>query len=294
MNTVLTPREAPERVPWYAVALTKRWLTYLLLTAIFAGTCIALSTWQFNRREEAQREISRVLANYEASPITLNEALPNLDTFDPDDKWIPVTVTGTYLSEEQFIVRSRPREQQAGVEVLTPLLTDQGNVFVINRGWLPVLPDGTETYTLPAPPSGEVTVVARLKAGEPAIPGREAAGNQLATIELPLIADIIGYPTYTGAYGVLDSETPPPSENPPLAAKKPSLDEGAHLSYAYQWIMFGVLAFIALVWAIRNELRLRNAETDEGKARELKRQQKRASQPTEEDIEDALLDQASR
>jgi cytochrome oxidase assembly protein ShyY1 len=286
--------ETTERVPWYSVALTKRWLTYLLLTAIFAGTCVALSTWQFNRREEAKQEIQRVLTNYEAAPIPLSEALPELDSFNEDDKWIPVTVTGTYLAEDQFIVRSRPREQQAGVEVLTPLLTAEGNVFVVDRGWLPVLPDGSDDYALPSPPTGEVTVVARLKAGEPAITGREAAGNQLATIELPLIEESIGYPTYTGAYGILDSETPPPVDTPPLPASKPSLDEGAHLSYALQWIMFGVLAFIALIWAIRNELRIRNADTEEGKARELKKQQKRASQPTEEDIEDALLDQASR
>lgn len=97
-------------------------------------------------------------------------------------------------------------------------------------------------------------------------------------------------PTYTGAYGLLDSENPPPIETAPLPALKPSLDEGAHLSYAFQWIMFGVLAFIGLGWAVRNELRIRNSETEEGRAKEFAKAKKRASKPSEEDIEDAILD----
>lgn len=277
-------------VPWYRVAFTKRWLSYLLLTALFAGACIALSTWQFARRDEARQEIDRVLANYTAQPVPLQDALPLLDAFDENDKWIPVVISGTYLPSEQLIVRSRPREQVAGVEVLTPLQTEDGSVLIIDRGWLPANEDPEEPYELPEPPTGEVTVVARLKASEPSIPGRGMSHGQVATIELPLIQEVLNAPTYTGAYGLLASETPAPTETAPLPALKPSLDEGAHLSYAFQWIMFGVLAFIGLGWAVRNELRIRNAETEEGRAKEAAKAKKRASKPSEEDIEDAILD----
>jgi cytochrome oxidase assembly protein ShyY1 len=251
---------------------------------------VALSTWQFSRREEARVEIERVLANYNSSPIPLESALPQLDSFSDDDKWIPVVISGEYLPEDQLIVRSRPREQVAGVEVLTPLKTSEGNVFIIDRGWLPANADPESPYVIPEPPTGEVTVIARLKAGEPSIPGREMTNGQVATIELSLIEEVIGLPTYTGAYGLLDSEVPAPIEDAPLPALKPSLDEGAHLSYAFQWIMFGILAFIGLGWAVRNELRIRNADTVEGQARQAALARKRAAKPTEEDIEDAILD----
>lgn len=282
--------ENTEPVPWYRVAFTKRWLSYLLLTAIFAGACVALSTWQFARRDEAQQEIQRVLENYNAQPIAIKEALPSRSHFDEDDKWIPVVITGTYLPEDQLIVRSRPREQVAGVEVLTPLKTADGSVFIVDRGWIPANTNPEDPYLIPEPPAGEVTVVARLKASEPPIPGREMVDGQLATIELPLIQEVLNTPTYTGAYGLLDSETPPPIEAAPLPALKPSLDEGAHLSYALQWIMFGVLAFIGLGWAVQNEIRIRNSETEEGKAKLVERAKKRAFKPSEEDIEDAILD----
>ena len=277
-------------IPWYRVAFTKRWLSYFLLTALFAGACIALSTWQFARRDEAKQEINRVLANYNAEPIALTEALPDPAQFDENDKWIPVLVKGTYLPEEQLVVRSRPREQVAGVEVLTPLRTDDGMIFIVDRGWLPANENPADPYILPQPPTGEVTVVARLKASEPSIPGRGMSDGQVATIELPLIQEVLNAPTYTGAYGVLESEEPLPVDQAPLPALKPSLDEGAHLSYALQWIMFGVLAFIGLGWAVRNELRIRNSETAEGKAKLEAEAQKRASKPSEEDIEDAILD----
>lgn len=277
-------------VPWYRIAFTKRWLTYLLLTALFAGACVALSTWQFARRDEARQEIERVLANYNAQPIPLTAALPALDEFNEDDKWIPVVVKGKYLVDDQLVVRSRPREQVAGVEVLTPLQTSDGSIFIVDRGWLPANENPEEPYILPEPPTGDVNVVARLKASEPSIPGRGMSDDQLATIELPLIQEVLGSPTYTGAYGLLESETPAPVESAPLPALKPSLDEGAHLSYALQWIMFGILAFIGLGWAVRNELRIRNSETEEGKAKLAAQAKKRAFKPSEEDIEDAILD----
>lgn len=291
MSTSHQQPESSSHVPWYKVALSKRWLGYLLLASLFAGACIGLSTWQFNRRAEAQVEIQRVLTNYESQPVALSDVLPSLDTFNPDDKWIPVTITGTYLPDDQFIVRSRPREQQAGVEVLTPLKDAQGNIFIIDRGWLPANTDPSEPYVLPAPPEGPVTVVARLKAGEPSIAGRSAADNQLATIELQYIQDVLDSPTYTGAYGLLDSETPAPVEAAPLPALKPSLDEGAHLSYALQWIMFGLLAFVALVWAVRNELKIRNADAQEatGKTAQPGRRRDKLS---EEEIEDSILDRS--
>lgn len=279
-----------EHVPWYRIAFTKRWLSYLLLTAIFAGACVALSTWQFARRDEARQEIDRVLANYNSSPIPLEQALPQLDSFDENDKWIQVEVTGTYLSDDQLIVRSRPREQVAGVEVLTPLLTNEGNIFIIDRGWIPANVNPEESYELPAPPTGEVTVIARLKASEPSIPGRGMSEGQVATIELPLIEEVLGAPTYTGAYGLLSTETPAPVDKAPLTALKPSVDEGAHLSYAFQWIMFGILAFFGLAWAVRNELRIRNSETEAGQAKLVAAASKRKAKPTEEDIEDAILD----
>jgi cytochrome oxidase assembly protein ShyY1 len=282
--------EQNRALPWYRLAFTRRWLSYLLLTVIFAGACVGLGMWQFARRDEAQREIARVLTNFDSAPVSLATAIPDDATFDDSHKWQPVTVTGTYLVEKQLLVRSRPHQQEAGYEVLTPLLLNDGRIFVIDRGWLPAQSTQDALPRIPVPPAGTVTVVARVKAGEPSIAGRGISNGQLATIELPLIAAQLSQPTITGGYGLLSSETPAATEKPPLAALRPEVDEGPHLSYALQWMLFAAMGFFGLGWAIRNELKIKNAEQPKEQAKAARRQAKRQVQPTEEDIEDALLD----
>jgi cytochrome oxidase assembly protein ShyY1 len=48
----------------------------------------------------------------------------------------------------------------------------------------------------------------------------------------------------------------------PAQMAKPKLDEGNHLSYAIQWIVFGLMAFAALIWAIQQERLALRAATD--------------------------------
>lgn len=246
--------------------------------------------WQFARREEARIEVERLLQNYEAAPVALENAVPTLTTSLGSQKWLPVVLTGNYLAEQQFLVRSRPRAQQPGYEVLSPFQLANGTVFIVDRGWLPAGNKADEAPRIPAPPSGTVSVVARLKAGEPRINGREYRDGQLATIELPLVATLINKPTYTGVYGLLASETPPPTETAPLPALKPAADEGNHLSYALQWLTFALLGLVGLAWAIRNEWRIRNADRPEQKRKNELRAQRKAQRQSDEQLEDELLD----
>jgi hypothetical protein len=51
-------------------------------------------------------------------------------------------------------------------------------------------------------------------------------------------------------------------ENYPLPLSRPQLDEGNHLSYALQWILFAVMGFFALGWAIRQERLARRIASD--------------------------------
>lgn len=258
----------------------RRWGGYIALTIVFAIVCGLLSWWQWSRRTEAVDEIAKIEANYDAPTAALDDVLLELDSADETVEWRPVVMTGEYLVDEQLLVRNRPRNSAAGFEVLVPLRLADGTVFVVDRGWVPggSTPDGPES--VPDAPTGEVTVVVRLKPGEPEIPGRGAPEGQLATVRLPDVAALVEEPTYTGMYGLLISEDPAPSERP-LAAFKPVEDEGPHLSYALQWIMFGILAFIGLFWAVRRERKIAAGEAPV------------ARRERDAEIEDALLDAQS-
>jgi hypothetical protein len=85
------------------------------------------------------------------------------------------------------------------------------------------------------------------------------------------------------------SESPgEPSSPQPL--RKPILDEGNHLSYAVQWIMFALMGFFALFWAIRQEKEFQRMEKDPTYIPRSQQNKKR----TDGDVEDELLDASSR
>ena len=272
-------------------AFSRRWLGYLALVVIFAIACVFLSMWQLARRDEARAAIEVVEQNWDAQPVSVEQALPELAEFDATKQWLPVTVSGTYLTDEQLLVRGRPMNGAAGFAVLVPVLLDDGRVFVVDRGWVPTGNEQDAPDAVPAAPEGRVTVTARLKPSEPVLAGRSAPEGQLATINLAQVEQAVDRPTYTGAYGVLAQEDPLPAETRPAATVRPEPDEGPHLSYAFQWLVFGIMAFIALAWAVRQEYRARNEDDPAEKARAEKRRAKAARRsPSDADVEDALLD----
>jgi cytochrome oxidase assembly protein ShyY1 len=275
-------------------ALTPRWIGYLSLAVVFAIVCCMLGAWQFQRRAEARAEIDVVESNYDREAAPVDEVLASLDSYDETQKWTPVLLEGRYLIDDQLLVRNRPRGGQPGFEVLTPFQLRDGGVFIVDRGWVPVGSRQDAPDVVPQAPEGEVTVVARLKAGEPAIPGREApaGSNQVPSIELGLIAERLGLPVYTGAYGLLASDDPAPA-SAPATTGKPEPDEGPHLSYALQWYVFAIIGFVGLGWALREEYRAVNSDDPQERERAAERARRKAARrPSDADEEDALLDRS--
>ena len=273
-------------------ALSPRWLGYLSLAVIFAVLCSLLGAWQFQRRADAREAIDVIEANYDLQPVPVTDALPTLDSYRPSQQWTPVELRGRYLLEDELLVRNRPLNGQPGFEVLTPLQLDDGSVFIIDRGWVAIGSKQDAPDVVPAAPTGNVTVVARLKGGEPDIAGRgvPAGTNQVATIQLESIAERLDLPTYTGAYGLIASQKPAPATSP-RETVKPIPDEGPHLSYALQWYVFALIGFIGLGWALREEYRVVNAADPAERERAAERARRRAlKKPNDAETEDAILD----
>ncbi|MHC6176599.1 SURF1 family protein [Glutamicibacter endophyticus] len=246
----------------YRFLASTRWVGWLLLVVIFAAACVGLGKWQMDRRTEVLAEIAKVNTNYFAEPLTGDAVYGKFESLPEDDTWLTVQLTGRYLSEDTVLVRNRVKAGRPGYEVLVPFRTTEGKTVVIDRGYLPIGNQRAgEPDDIPAPPSGTVTVKAHLKPGEAKLQ-RGAPAGQIASIHLPDLAAALNYPIAQGAYGISYEESPAPASAPqPL--DRPDTDEGPHLSYSYQWFMFGALAFVGFWYAARQQKRLNAQEAAE-------------------------------
>ena len=274
----------------WSFALSRRWFGYLALALVFAAVCVALSQWQVARLHETRSANELVDRNYHSTPVAVVSVLPTLTSYSPKQRWMQVELTGSYLADAQMLVRNRPLNGQPGFEVLNPLLLSDGNVFLVDRGYVPIGNTQDRPDHIPSPPAGTVTVIARLQAGEPTLAGRSDTPGELATIHLPDVATLVGKPTYTGAYGLMVSESPA-ADTRPTAKPQPQLDEGLHISYAIQWVIFGIMAFFGLWYAIRQEYRMRNADDPDEQERVEVRERKKLTKPrSDSEVEDEILE----
>lgn len=287
-----SPDSAPQPAAGWGFAFSRRWLGYLAFAIVFAIACGFLSNWQLARSKEAAAANALISQNFFSRPVPLAEELPSLTAYSAKQEWTRVTVTGTYEKDKELLARNRPFNGSPGFEVLTPLRTADGSLFIVDRGWVPTGNNTDAPDHVPAAPSGTVTVVARLKASEPAIQGRTGVGMQVGTIQLSVVKQKLGgADVYTGAYGLLESQKPNPASAPtPTVTDPPTQDEGLHWSYMIQWIIFALIGFFGLGYALRTEYRKRNEHDPAERARAAERARRRAAKRSDADVEDELLD----
>ncbi len=235
----------------------RRWAPWLSLVVLFAIVTTLLSWWQFSRREERVEKINQVIENYESQPIELAEvSWVEVGNGLRADEWRPVKLVGNYLSEFAILVRNRPLSGSPGFLQLVPFRTLTGEVIAVERGWLPAGSDIKEPLSNPLPGSATTELIVRLRQSE-ADSGKQSVAGRLDSIDLVEYSALNPQLNLeTRFYGRLSSETPAP-DTAPIPQPKPSLDEGNHLSYALQWLLFGIMAFAAFFWAYRNDKRLR-------------------------------------
>jgi cytochrome oxidase assembly protein ShyY1 len=246
----------------------KRWSGWLALVIVFSVACALLSNWQFSRREEALAEIAQVARNYDASPVGIDE-VASLNFFSAKNQWRPVTLTGHYLVGNAVLVRNRPLNGQPGFLQVVPFQLEDGRLIAIERGWIASDSNYQPPTNIPLPSGDEQTVTARVRPAEPSL-DRGAPKGQLGTINIEslVISQGIKDSIFTKVYARMAGEELIPTATPKALAK-PELDEGNHLSYALQWIMFALMAVAALIWGIKKEREARGISKPTFKKRKV-------------------------
>jgi cytochrome oxidase assembly protein ShyY1 len=234
---------------------------------IVAAICVLAGTWQIARLGNKVDANDELRHNAHAPATAVADVLPLVgDGAAPPDHQVQfrkVTITGTYDVAHEALVRQRVIDDDTGFLVLTPLRSAGGTLLIV-RGFISGTDVGVGSPTVPAPPTAEVTVTARV---EPAETRHDSAaqltGHQVESINPVEQAARLGGPVFDG-YAELLSGQPgvggltaipgPDLSNPAGGAVEPQ-----HLAYIVQWYLFALLALAAPFAMVRAETRHRDS-----------------------------------
>ncbi|WP_460398136.1 SURF1 family cytochrome oxidase biogenesis protein [Actinophytocola sediminis] len=224
------------------------WLALTAVVMLFAVACFAvLAPWQFDRHTERQATNEAITRSTSADPVSI------ADLREPPTQWRTVTATGTYLVDDEVVARLRTVLGEPAFEVLTPFRLTDGAVVLVDRGYVRPAQGVVPDYA-PAP-SGEVTVTARFRSDErdprarETLPGRDGH-EQVYAVDSRAVAAATGL-TIRPGYLAATADSPGVLAALPL----PELEAGPFLSYALQWITFGVMTLLAWLYFTWREVR---------------------------------------
>ena len=231
----------------YRFLFRPKWIGFHLLCILGVILMVYLSLWQFHRLDDRKAFNREVTERSSLSVVDVS----TLDISDPAAvQWRPVGAKGTYLPDEQVLIVNRSQGGVAGMNVLTPLLLDDGRAIIVNRGFIAL------NTTPPAAPSGEVKVVGLLRSTEARTTGqaREASGElteffrlDIARLQEQIEPELLNVALVAEVSEPADSTTL-------LPVSSPELSEGSHLSYAIQWLIFATAVIVGWILAVRKSV----------------------------------------
>jgi cytochrome oxidase assembly protein ShyY1 len=231
---------------------------------VFAGACFwILSPWQFGRNTERSAQNSEITNAVDDDAVPLRQLLPVGTEPTAANDWREVTLTGTYLPADETVARLRQVNDEAAYEILTPFRLGDGRVMLVDRGW--VSPNNGQVPAYPSAPTRHVTLTARMHPEESnphRPPLTEQGHREVYSVNTTVVSNLTGLTVDPGYFTLVDNQ-PGVLGVLPL----PQVDSGPFLSYALQWIVFGVMALGGLGYFTWREIQPGGALTPEGRAK---------------------------
>jgi cytochrome oxidase assembly protein ShyY1 len=245
----------------YRFLVRPRWIAFHVLVATGVAAMVSLGFWQLDRHTERQSFNDEVRSRAVRPVVPIGELVDrNVAGVDAarleEMEWRTVSATGTYLSDEQVLIVNRSQGGVAGRNVVTPLLLADGSAVLVTRGFVAL------AAPVPAAPSGDVTVIGRLRTtadrslgGLTDPPGERVEFQRL---DIDRIAAQIDVDVIRMSIDLLEA-TPPvdTASGDPFPLPDPELASGPHLSYMVQWWIFSLCAVVGWVFAVRRSVRTR-------------------------------------
>jgi len=218
----------------------------------------ALSNWQWHRLQDRQIFNVGIQAQIDKEPVALSQLVIAGDaskTLPADSQWRTVEMTGVWLQDEQVLVRKKSLESDLGLWVVTPLQLIDGTVVMVNRGWTAAANSAIDSPVVAQVPVGTIEVLGRVRDVQDRT---KAAPTDLPDGQIDRIIPmeiVNGSQTLSNAYVEMTASRPESKTSEIRTLPEPEVTEGAHRSYALQWLFFEIMTVIAWIILVRNELK---------------------------------------
>ena len=217
--------------------------TAVFLVALALAFCgfSALGVWQVERLHWKRELIARVDARIHAEPVAppTHDDWPNATA--SRDEYRRVVASGEYLPGRDTRVQA-VTERGPGWWLLTPLREDNGDVLLVNRGFVPNDWNGDV-----AAPAGHVQVVGLLRMSEPHgafLRNNDPAHDRWFSRDIAAIAQARTLGTVAPWF--IDAERDASAPQWPAGGMTIVHFRNQHLQYALTWFALAVLS----AWAI--------------------------------------------
>ena len=231
----------------YRFALRPKWILSHLFVIGLAVLFVNLGFWQLRRLDQRQAFNETIRAALTQGPIPL---VPGV----MPSEWERVELQGRYRPGTDVLVANRVQNDQSGYWVLSAFDTAEGTL-VVDRGFVPRSLVAQGSLAVSAPPSGTVGLVGTVQKSR-----RGVFATSVGTSKVIEISQVD-----VGKLGERWGTTMLPfwvhattAQGSPLeAVLDPTLNNGSHLSYAFQWFIFSIIAVIGYPLILRRNARAR-------------------------------------
>ena len=227
-----------------------------LLALLMAAIFVSLGVWQLARNTHKHELVLDEKAAY-AKPAPDVTALPAGIA-----EGSRVEATGTFDGSHESVLRNQVRNDNDGVDILTPLRLANGTAVLVDRGW--VQASATQGVTTDPPVSGTAVVHGLLHTSSPFTSGdtvNHLPDGRLGVprVDLTAIGKTLPYklvPVWIEAQAI---QPAPTSAHAPSLPQPPPPDPVNHMEYAIEWFGFALIPLVGWPAVLPRLMRQRKA-----------------------------------
>ena len=228
---------------------------------LFFYAFLRLGGWQLERRVWKHDLVARVAQRVHAPAVPAPGPAEWPSVSAARDEYRRVSVAGTFLHDRRTLVQAST-VLGSGYWVMTPLVTGDGAIVLVNRGFVPA--ERGDRAARWAAPGGPTTVTGLLRIAEPGgrFPRRnDPAADRWYSRDLPSIAHARGLGAVAPYFIDADASAQPPaaSEAEPVGGLTVTDFRDHHLVYALTWYALAAMGAAAAARLGWEEWRLRRA-----------------------------------